>query len=183
LPQDDVPRVQARAADALPVTALDRTRTVTLGEGRFSTLDNQIDVNTGTVRAKASFANASGGLFPNQFVNVRLRLDTLTGAITVPVAALRAGAQGDYVWRLNDDRTVSRRKIVRGPASGDRVVVAQGLAVGEKVIVEGGDRLTDGGKVQLAGDRPQRGAGKGGAGKGGERRRRDAGGGAGGGAP
>jgi len=157
LPQDDVPRVQARAAQAtLPVTALDRTRTVTLGDGAFSTLDNRIDTTTGTVKAKARFPNGAGALFPSQFVNVRVGLDTLRGVVTVPVTAVRAGNDGDFVWLLNADRTVSRRKVVRGPATVDQIVVTQGLKAGDKVITEGGDRLTDGGRVQLAGDRPNR---------------------------
>jgi len=154
LPQDDVPRVQARAAQAtLPVTAFDRTRTMTLGDGVFSTLDNRIDITTGTVKAKARFPNGTGSLFPSQFVNVRMGLDTLRGVVTVPVSAVRAGNDGDFVWLLNADRTVSRRKVVRGPATVDRIVVTQGLNAGDRVITEGGDRLTDGGSVQLAGDR------------------------------
>jgi multidrug efflux system membrane fusion protein len=187
LPQDDVPRVQARAAQAvLPVTALDRTRTVTLGQGRFSTLDNQIDSATGTVKAKARFDNAEGALFPNQFVNVRLQLDILKAAVVVPVTAVRTGSGGDYVWLLNANHTVAKRKIVRGPAQADRAVIAQGLKVGEKVITEGGDRLTEGGKVQLAGDKPTHG---GGGGRSGQRPHRSGGagggaaGGGGGGAP
>jgi len=175
LPQDDVPRVQVRAAQAtLPVTALDRTRTMTLGEGAFSTLDNRIDTTTGTVKAKARFANGAGALFPSQFVNVRIGLDTLRGAVTVPVTALRTGNDGDFVWLLNPDRTVARRKVTRGPATVDQVVISDGLKAGERVITEGGDRLTEGGRVQLAGDRPNR---QGGAGGGHRRHRREGGGG------
>jgi multidrug efflux system membrane fusion protein len=187
LPQDDVARVQARAAQSvLPVTAFDRTRTVKLGEGRFSTLDNQIDATTGTVRAKARFDNANGALFPSQFVNVRLQLDTLKGAVVVPVTAVRAGSNGAYVWLLKPDHTVTRRAIVTGPSMADKQVISQGLKPGEQVITEGGDRLTEGGSVQLAGERPQRGgragqAGQGGRGGHGGRHRRPGGGG--GGAP
>lgn len=183
LPQDDVARVQAKAdQSALPVTALDRTRTITLGQGRFSTLDNRIDSTTGTVKAKARFDNATGALFPAQFVNVRLQLDTLKGAVIVPVTAVRAGSTGAYVWLLKPDHTVTRRAIVTGPSQADKQVVSQGLKAGERVITEGGDRLTEGGKVQLAGERPQRGgpggqAGQGGRGGGRHRRQGDGGGG------
>jgi membrane fusion protein, multidrug efflux system len=152
--QDDVPRIQKRLAAGaqLPATAFDRTRTTTLAQGSFSTLDNQIDVNTGTIKAKARFANDSGVLFPSQFVNVSLLLDTVKGAVVTPTAAVRSGANGDYVYVLNDNRTVSVRAVKRGQADGDQVAIASGLKVGEQVITEGGDRLTDGAAVQLASD-------------------------------
>ena len=180
VPQDQVPQVQSRASRAtLPVTALDRTRSVTLGQGTFSTLDNQVDTTTGTVRAKARFANADGALFPSQFVNVRLGLDTLVGAVVVPVTAVRTGANGDFVWLLNADHTVSMRKVKRGAATVDQVAITQGLKAGDKVITEGGDRLTDGGRVQLPGERPNRGQG---GRPGGRRNRAGGGSGSGGGA-
>jgi multidrug efflux system membrane fusion protein len=156
VPQDQVPTVQARAATGatLPVTALDRNRSSTLGEGRFATLDNQVDTTTGTVKAKARFPNADGKLFPNQFVNVRLTMDTLKDVVTVPVAAVRNGANGDFVFVLNADRTASVRKVTRGIATDTRVVVSSGLEAGEKVITEGADRLRDGARVVLPSDRP-----------------------------
>jgi multidrug efflux system membrane fusion protein len=152
--QDDVPRIQKRlaAGAVLAATALDRTRTTTLAQGNFSTLDNQIDVNTGTIKAKARFANDSGVLFPSQFVNVSLLLDTVKGAVVAPAAAVRSGANGDFVYVLNNNRTVSVRGVKRGQADGDQVAIASGLKVGEQVITEGGDRLTDGAAVQLAAD-------------------------------
>ncbi|MBQ1540869.1 multidrug transporter subunit MdtA [Caulobacter sp. CCUG 60055] len=170
VPQDDLPRIQARvkAGAAIAVTALDRTRTTTLGQGQFLTLDNQVDAATGTVKAKARFANGDGALFPNQFVNVRMLLDTLSGAVVVPAAALRHGPQGDFVYVLNQDRTVSLRAVTRGPGSGDNVSITQGLKLGERVVTEGGDRLTDGARVQLPGDKPHQG-GPGGPGGGGRR--------------
>ncbi len=157
VPQDRVPEVLARtrAGGAMPVAALDRSRTTTLATGSFSTLDNLIDTQTGTVRAKARFPNADGALFPNQFVNVRLQLRTLEGALVVPVTALRHGNSGDYVYVLNEaDRTVSLRPVTRGLGSADRVEIAKGLEAGERVITEGADRLRDGAKVALPGDRP-----------------------------
>ena len=153
VPQDDVPRIGARANSGavLPVTALDRTRTTTLDKGTFSTLDNIVDTGTGTVKAKARFANAGGTLFPSQFVNVRLELDTIRNAVVVPATALRQSSDGAFVWVLNSDQTVSKRKVTAGPSTTTQVSIATGLKVGEKVITEGGDRLRDGGKVQLPG--------------------------------
>src|SRR5665213_1721527 len=152
--QDDVPRIQKRLASGaeLAATAFDRTRTTVLAQGTFSTLDNQIDVNTGTVKAKARFANDSGVLFPSQFVNVSLLLDTVKDAVVVPAAAVRNGANGDFVYVLNSTRTVSVRAVTRGQAAGDQLAIAKGLQVGDQVITEGGDRLTDGAAVQLASD-------------------------------
>jgi multidrug efflux system membrane fusion protein len=171
VPQDDVPRVAARQGRAaLPVVALDRTRTDTLDRGTFSTLDNLVDTGTGTVRAKARFPNASGALFPSQFVNVRMELDSVKGAVVVPATAVRQSSQGSFVWLLNQDQTVSRRAVKTGQSTGVQVQITEGLKAGDKVITEGGDRLRDGGKVQLPGARPQ-GQGKGHQGKGGERRR------------
>jgi multidrug efflux system membrane fusion protein len=183
VPQDDVPRIGARAntGAVLPVTALDRTRTTTLDKGTFSTLDNIVDTGTGTVKAKARFANAGGTLFPSQFVNVRLELDTIRGAVVVPATALRQSSDGAFVWVLNSDQTVNKRKVTAGPSTTTQVSIATGLKVGEKVITEGGDRLRDGGKVQLPGQaaggkgkgqRAGKGKGEGGQGQGGERRRR-----------
>jgi multidrug efflux system membrane fusion protein len=160
VPQDKVPDIQGQAAKgALAVEAFDRTKTVSLDKGVFSTLDNQVDTTTGTVRAKARFPNGQGTLFPNQFVNVRLALQTLHDVVTVPVTAVRTGADGDFVWKLNPDKTVTRVKVTRGPASGTSTSITKGLTPGEKVITEGGDRLTEGADVQLAGDKPGAGGG------------------------
>jgi multidrug efflux system membrane fusion protein len=169
IPQDRVQEVLQRlAAGALPARAFDRTRTTLLDEGRFASLDNQVDTTTGTVKGKARFANAKGLLFPSQFVNLQLELRTIEGATVVPVSAVRNGAAGDFVYVLNDDRTVSQRNVKRGPATPERVVIASGLQPGERVVTEGADRLKDGASVQLAADiasaagrgasRPSRGA-------------------------
>ena len=167
VPQDRVPDIQAQAAgngkSGMTVTALDRTRATLLDTGVFSTLDNQVDVQTGTVRAKARFQNAAGKLFPNQFVNVRLLLRTLDGAVVVPVTALRTGAKGDFVYVINADRTVSVRPVKRGQSSVESVVVTEGLKVDERVVTEGGDRLTDGASVRLASDTPAASGPRGGA--------------------
>ena len=125
---------------------------------------------TGTVRAKARFNNARQQLFPSQFVNGQLRIRTIQNAVVVPVAAVRQSGGGEYVFVLQDDRTVRLRPVVRGQPVGDRVQVTSGLQIGEKVITEGADRLRDGARVVLPGDAP-RGAGAGGQGAG--RRQRD----------
>lgn len=157
VPQDRVGDIGAALADtpSLEVTALDRTRRTELGKGRFSTLDNQVDTTTGTVKAKARFDNAKGALFPNQFVNVQLLLRNVQ-ALVVPVTAVRTGANGDYVYVINEDRTVSLRKVKRGQATVGLMAIAEGLTEGERVVTEGGDRLQDGMAVQLPGARPPR---------------------------
>lgn len=157
VPQDQVAEILARSANnaVLPVTALDRNRTLTLGSGKFSTLDNQVDVQTGTVRAKARFANDSLALFPNQFVNVRLLLRTVQGALTIPVSALRHGSRGDYVFVVDPaTRIAALRPVKLGHSTVDRLEITTGLQLGEQVITEGADRVKDGAKVTLPVDKP-----------------------------
>jgi len=172
VPQDQLPAIQQRvnANATLPATALDRTRTRELAQGRFMALDNQVDTTTGTVKAKARFGNEGSTLFPSQFVNIRLQVDVIKNAVTVPVTALRHGANGDYVYVLDQQsRTVALRTVKRGQADAERVEITNGLSGGETVITEGADRLKDGAKVTLPGDRPARGAGgAGAAGQGGQ---------------
>lgn len=152
VPQDRVPAVlAAQRQGKLPVTALDRARTRTLAVGSFLTLDNLVNTATGTVRAKARFANADGALFPNQFVNARLQLGTDSGVL-VPVTAVRTGPQGDYVYLIDDQRVAHMRPVTRGMASTDQALITSGLQAGERVVTEGGDRVKDGAPVRLAGD-------------------------------
>jgi membrane fusion protein, multidrug efflux system len=161
VPQDrvgELPRPGAGGA-ALKVTAFDRTRSAVLATGTFASLDNQVDTSTGTVRAKARFANSELALFPNQFVNVQVLLRTVEGAVVVPVNAVRQGANGDYTYVLGADRTVALRQVRRGQATVDKVVITSGLQAGEQVITEGADRLKDGARVTVAGDAPQGGTG------------------------
>jgi multidrug efflux system membrane fusion protein len=192
VPQDQVSELQQRtartpgnastAATPITVTALDRTRSNVLDTGVFASLDNQIDITTGTVKAKARFANSKLTLFPSQFVNVQVLVRTIENAVVVPVTAVRKGNAGDYVYVLNADRTVSARPVQRGQAAVDKVMIASGLQAGERVITEGADRLKDGSPVVLAGDAP-RGAGSasgagprgGGDGAGGKRQRPEGG--------
>ena len=158
VPQDQAATLQqaSSAGTAMQVTALDRTRASALDTGVFASLDNQVDVQTGTVRAKARFPNRQLALFPSQFVNVRLELRIIDNAVTVPVAALRHGNTGDYVYAVNAaDRTVSLRPVERGIATADKVQIVSGLKAGEQVITEGADRLKDGASVVLPGDSPK----------------------------
>ncbi|CAM3589645.1 efflux RND transporter periplasmic adaptor subunit [Polaromonas hydrogenivorans] len=158
VPQDQAGELQqaAVAGTAMKVTALDRTRASALDTGMFASLDNQVDTTTGTVKAKARFANSQLALFPSQFVNVRLELRTIENAVTVPVAALRHGNAGDYVYVVNAaERTVSLRPVQRGQATADKIQIASGLKAGEQVITEGADRLKDGAPVVLPGDSPK----------------------------
>ncbi|HSW03853.1 efflux RND transporter periplasmic adaptor subunit [Aquabacterium sp.] len=154
VPQDKVPEVMERLGQGpLLARAFDRTRSLMLEEGRFATLDNQVDTTTGTVKAKARFSNTKGALFPNQFVNLQIELRMIKNAVVVPVSAVRNGATGDFVYVLNDDKTVNQRKVMRGEATPDQVVINSGLQAGERVVTEGADRLKDGAKVQLGADR------------------------------
>lgn len=161
VPQQQVAEVQQRvAANAdIPALALDSARTTTLDTGHFTTLNNQVDTTTGTVKGKARFANARFQLYPSEFVNVRLTVDTIRGAVTVPPAAVRSGPDGSFVWALKPDRTVTQRKVATGVNTGDKVQVTKGLALNETIVTDGGDRLTEGAKVALPGDKPAAGAG------------------------
>ncbi|GHC70493.1 hypothetical protein GCM10007320_04960 [Pseudorhodoferax aquiterrae] len=163
VPQDRIPEVQeqVRGSAKPAVAALDRTRSAVLDTGSFSTLDNVVDTTTGTVKAKARFANADGKLFPSQFVNVRMTLRTID-ALVVPVTAVRTGPQGPYVYVIADDRSVSMRRVKRGEATVDVVAVTEGLQAGELVVTEGGDRLSEGSRVRLQGEVPQAGPRNGG---------------------
>ena len=150
-PEDNLPRISARlnsGAD-LKVTVLDRDNVTPLATGTLTTYDSQIDVTTGTIRMRATFANPKATLFPNQFVNVRLLVDTMTGATLAPNAAIQLGASGNFVYLLNEDSTVSKRDIVTGPGNGKVTVIASGLKAGDKVVIDGVDRLRDGATVKV----------------------------------
>ncbi len=152
IPQDQASALQQNAGAFMEAKAFDRTRTNVLDLGAFASMDNQIDTQTGTVRAKARFNNTKLALFPSQFVNVQLNVRTILGAVVVPVATVRHGNTGDYVFVLKDDKTVALRPVTRGQATIDKVQIATGLQIGERVITEGADRLRDGSRVVLPGD-------------------------------
>ncbi len=153
LPADSVAQVSERLRGGahLEAVAFDRTRTRVLGRGEFLTLDNQVDTQTGTVRAKARFANADGALFPSQFVNLRLQVDVVKAAIVVPGAAVRHGPKGDFVYVVGKDHKARLQLVTAGISVDDRTAIVKGLAVGERVVTEGGDRLVDGSVVHEAG--------------------------------
>jgi multidrug efflux system membrane fusion protein len=151
IPQDSLPEVlkRLRAGVTLPVDAYDREQKTKLATGKLLTVDNQIDPTTGTIKLKAQFPNEDGSLFPNQFINVRLRLDTLRGATLVPAPAVQRGAQGTFVYVLKDDKTVSLRPVKIGVSEGENVAIESGVAPGEIVVVDGNDRLRDGAKAEV----------------------------------
>jgi len=151
IPQDNLPGVmqRLRSGEKLPVEAYDREQKKKLASGTLVSVDNQIDPATGTIKLKAQFPNEDASLFPNQFVNVRMLLDTRHGATLVPNAAVVRGGQGTFVYVIKEDKTVELRKVSVGMAEGDSVSVESGLAPGELVVLEGSDRLRDGAKVEI----------------------------------
>jgi multidrug efflux system membrane fusion protein len=154
LPEDSIPQIAVRMASqhSLPTTAYDRTGATVLAQGVLYTLDNQINTSTGTVNGRARFNNPAGTLFPNQFVNVTVLVDTLKNAVTIPAVAIRHGPQGDFVYVIQDDSTVKVTPVKVGPAQGETASIASGLAVGDQVVTDGGDRLSDGSRVVLPQD-------------------------------
>ena len=157
LPEGELPQVrQARQADpqALAVEAWDRSEKQRLAVGSLHSLDNQIDLATGTLKLKARFENAEETLFPNQFVNVRLRVCTREQATLIPSAALQYGSKGTFVYRLKDDSTVVVTPVQAGPSDGERTLIESGVAIGDRLVLEGTDRLKDGAKVEVIGDQP-----------------------------
>jgi multidrug efflux system membrane fusion protein len=141
---------QVRAGATLSASAFDRTGTTELGSGTLETVDNQIDTTTGTVKLRAVFDNKAEVLFPNQFVNVRLLVDTMHDTYIVPVSAIQRGAPGTFVYLVSPDNTVTVAKVNLGPGDGQRIAILSGLQLGESVVVDGADRLRDGAKVTLA---------------------------------
>ncbi len=172
IPSDNLSPVvsRLRAGESLTVEAFERDGKAKLASGHLQTVDNQIDTATGTVKLKAEFANADDRLFPNQFVNVRLRVETRKEALLIPLAALQRGTKGSFVYVVGPESAVSVRPVVPGPASGDVVAIEQGLSAGEQVVTDGLDKLREGAKVEVttpgAGSKGGEGKGKGGEGKG-----------------
>jgi multidrug efflux system membrane fusion protein len=164
VPEAELPAVldAYRRGNRPPVQAWDRAEAQMLAQGTLQTIDNQIDTTTGTIKLRAEFDNRDDNLFPNQFVNIRLRVETVQGATIVPAASIQRASFGTFVYVVKPDSTVTIRRIELGPAQGDRVSVAKGLEPDEKVVLEGVDDLTEGAKVELipeGGARPQRAGG------------------------
>ncbi len=153
IPEDDLPDIvpQLNAGGTFQVEAFDRANVKLLATGRVIALDSQIDTTTGTVKVRAQFDNPDYALFPNQFVNAQLLVKTLTNVVTVPTAAIQRGAPGAYVYVINADNTVSVRPIKVGPSDGPMAAVTSGLSAGERVVVDGTDRLRDGARVIVPG--------------------------------
>jgi multidrug efflux system membrane fusion protein len=158
IPQDNLQSVLARqrAAGAIAVEAFDREGRNRIGSGTLVAVDNQIDQGTGTVKLKAAFENADGMLYPNQFVNARVLVDTLKGAVLVPNEAIQRGAQGAFVYVVKPDKTVELRKVALGPAEGGVTAVREGVAAGDALIVDGADKVQERSRVEptTRGERP-----------------------------
>ena len=129
---------------------VERPPSVKLADGALLTLDNQIDVTTGTIKLRAEFKNDKNTLFPNQFVNVRMLVDTQQDAIVIPSSAVQSGSKGSNVYVVKNGESVELRSVKTGVVEGENVVITQGLEVGESVVIDGTDKLRDGAKVKLA---------------------------------
>ena len=160
IPEDNVTKVMQRLHDGATLTAeaYDRTNSAKIAEGKVLTVDNQIDLTTGTVKLRALFDNKDNTLFPNQFINIQLLVDDLKNQVVMPNAAVHRGAPNGvtttFVYLVNADGTVSVRPVTLGVVDGEHVAVTAGLTPGNIVVTEGGDRLRDGASVQLPGTEP-----------------------------
>lgn len=157
LPEGQLPAVVSRFRNGqlLVVEAWDRADKVKQAEGVLQSLDNQIDTTTGTLKLKARFANDDEMLFPNQFVNVRLRADLIPQAVLIPSAAVQFGSQGTFAYVMDGEKKVKVRQLETGPDNGELTVVSKGLAPGDKVVLEGTDRLRDGSEVEVVHDKDE----------------------------
>lgn len=149
LPEDNIPSVVARVHSGaqLPIDAYDRTQTHKVAAGILSTIDNEVDPTTGTFKLRALFPNDDESLFPNQFINIRMLLTIDKGATVIPTSAIERGQQGAFVYVVQPDDTVTSRAVTLGTTEGERVAVLTGLAVGERVVVDGADKLKEGMQV------------------------------------
>jgi multidrug efflux system membrane fusion protein len=149
LPQDQLPQVNAklRAGVQLNVDAFDRDDTQKIASGKLLTIDNEIDPTTGTYKLKSVFSNADNSLFPNQFVNVHLLVDTKHDLTIVPAPAIQRGPQGTYVYTVGSDNTVKIRPVTIAQTTGNSVGLTGGINAGDVVVIDGQDKLQDGSKV------------------------------------
>ena len=150
IPSDNLSAVAGKlqAGETLAVEAWDREGKIRLAEGKLLTFDNQIDTTTGTIKLKAEFPNADHNLFPNQFVNIRLRIETRHGVTLVPVAATQRGTQGTFFYVVKEDKSVNLVPVTLGSVMNDIVAVEKGLVPGEQVVIDGADKLRQGAKVE-----------------------------------
>jgi multidrug efflux system membrane fusion protein len=151
VPEDNLQAISKRLQEGavLPTTAYDRGGANKIADGSLQTFDSQIDPTTGTIKLRAQFPNESKALYPNQFVNVRLLLDTHKGVTTMPTAGVQRGVPGTFVYLVNADSTVSVRPVKLGVTDGDNVEVSSGLAPGDRIVVDGADKLRDGAKINI----------------------------------
>jgi multidrug efflux system membrane fusion protein len=151
VPEDNLQAISKRlqAGAVLPAAALDRSGAKKIADGTLQTFDSQIDPTTGTIKLRAQFPNETELLYPNQFVNIQLLLDTHKDVTTMPTAGVQRGIPGTFVYLVNPDQTVSVRKIELGVTDGDRVEVRSGLQPGDKIVVDGADKLRDGAKINV----------------------------------
>ena len=151
LPESDITTIMQaqKAGKTLSVEAWDRTNKTLLTTGSLVSLDNQIDATTGTIKLKARFENQDDSLFPNQFVNARMLVDTQHNAVVIPAAALQMGNEGHFVWVLNSEDKVSKHRVTPGIQNSQRVVINAGLSAGDRVVTDGIDRLIEGAKVEV----------------------------------
>lgn len=151
LPENDLPAVRQPmlAGQKLEVDAYDRADAKRLAQGVLMSIDNQIDITTGTVKLKAEFKNADDALFPNQFVNVRMKVRTLKDALTIPAGAIQQGNRGAFVYVIEPDGTASVRVVKVGDRTAESLVILDGIKAGERVVLEGVDRLREGAKVRV----------------------------------
>jgi membrane fusion protein, multidrug efflux system len=149
VPEDNIDSIvqQVNGGATLRVDAYDRAQTTKLATGKLATIDNQIDPTTGTVKLRADFVNPDSTLFPQQFVNVKLLVNTLHDQVIVPSAAIERGSSGAYVFVVQSDDTVAMRAVTLGASQGDNQAITQGLKPGEIVVTDGADRLRDGADV------------------------------------
>jgi multidrug efflux system membrane fusion protein len=152
LPEDKIQSVVQRfhSNQTVNVVAFDRAGKTQLANGKLLALDNQIDPSTGTLKLKAQFDNSDNSLFANQFVNIRMHLDTLHNVTLISSAAIQHDSQGPFVYLVKPDQTVEQRRVTLGGTEGDRVAILANLAANQSVVIEGVDRLRDGSKVDIA---------------------------------
>ena len=156
VPEDNLQAIAKRvqAGAVLPANAYDRSGVAKIADGTLLASDSQIDPTTGTIKLRAQYPNETKLLYPNQFVNVRLLLDTHKNVTTMPTAGVQRGVPGTFVYLVNADNTVSVRKVVLGVTDGDRVEVISGLVPGDRVVIDGADKLRDGAKINLRAEGP-----------------------------
>ena len=151
-PEDALPQVmKLLGSERISVNAYDRSQERNLGKGWLLAADNKIDPTTGTIKLKAEFPNADNALFANQFVNIKMPVQSLAKATLMPTAAIQRGAKGSFVYQLKDNHTVTVTPVKLGANQGDTTVVLSGLSVGSQVVVEGADRLREGAKIKVIG--------------------------------